>query len=309
MKIKDGGSIVDAIIENEKPARKTRMVRQPEEELPAFFSGRVSHSPQKTTKSSGGGERQTRPLSRRKPSDETAGVIIEQKKDIARRGAVKNTGIEALKGGTIEVHGMPIPNNEAAAPYGSGKARFPQETPHDRPYAQNNKTLLIAVINTLIATIFALSINYYTEARIRDREVRKSSAILYSDIQNSAGNSEGIISEQDKNPETQSVLEVPHSGLLGSATENFLIYLNSLREPLGDKNYSAILEYYNTLLTLEAVRKKYLYYQISGYTQKSKPMQTSYASYCEIVREIDAMYRSRAESFESVRKLFRSENY
>jgi len=309
MKNKDGGAIVDAIIENEKPPRKTRMVRLPDDEDNPSFSGRASRPASKTARNSAGGVPQTRPLSKRKPGAENAAALAEQKKEVARRGTVKNPGIENLKGGTIEVRGMPVPYNEADAPYGSGKTRFPQETPVERPYFQNNKTLLIAVINTLIATIFALSINYYTEARIRDREIRKSSAILYSDIQNSAGNTEGIIAEQDKNPETQSVLEVPHSGLLGSATENFLIYLNGLREPLGDKNYSAILEYYNTLLTLEAVRKKYLYYQISGYTQKSKPMQTSYASYCELVREIDGMYKTRAQSFESVKKLFRSENY
>lgn len=298
MKIKDGNLIVDAIIgdETEKTPGKTRMVRLPEED-PA----------KKKNRHGGSQDLSARPLSQRKPSIETPEALLEQKKEIARRGSVKNSG-DVLKGGTIEVHGMPLSKDGTDAPYGSGKAGFPQEIPGERPYMQNNKTLVIAVINTLIATIFALSINYYTEARIRDREVRRNSAILYSDIQNSAANTVGIISEQDRNPETQNVLEVPHSGLLGSATENFLIYLNGLREPLGDKNYSAILEYYNTLLTLEAVRKKYLYYQLSGYTQKSKPMQTSYASYCELVREIDAMHKARTENFESVRKLFRNNN-
>jgi hypothetical protein len=308
MKIKDGGAIVDAIIEGqgEKAPRKTRMVRLPEEEA-TFFPGGVSYRSGKANPAPESKDRPVRRLSSRKPGEKTAAAFLEQKKDVARRGAQKNPG-EALKGGTIEVRGLPVLKNIDDAPYGSGKTRFPQEISGERPYFQNNKTLLIAVINTLIATIFALSINYYTEARIRDREIRKNSAILYSDIQNSAGNTGGIISEQDKNPETQSVLEVPHSGLLGSATENFLIYLNGLREPLGDKNYSAILEYYNMLLTLEAVRKKYLYYQISGYTQKSKPMQTSYASYCELVREIDGMYKSRLESFDSVKRLFKNDN-
>lgn len=200
----------------------------------------------------------------------------------------------------------PPENLSTPAPYRK-EEKSPSGTAYhdgDRSFAGNNKTLVIAVINTLIATIFALSVNYYTENRIRTREVRKNASILYSDMTNSGANNSSVIAGQDRGGEAHVVLEVPHSGLLGSATENFLIYLNGLRDSLSEREYSGLLEYYNNMLTLEAVRKKYLFYQISGYTPDSKPMKTSYASYRELVREADRLYGLRGVEIEKLKTLF-----
>lgn len=179
----------------------------------------------------------------------------------------------------------------------------------DKPAANQspyNKTLFIAIVNTLIAAVFALTINHYTESRLRNKEFKKNAAILYSDLIGSSISAERFIKEQDEKYEVHIVCEVPHSGLLGSVTENYMIYLNSLREKLSDEEYDSLNRYYQTCLQVEALRKKYLFYQVSGYLEESKPMSSTYALYREQLKKSRAAFSSIENTAEKLREMIKN---